>query len=263
MQTFEGDARGRLDLGLLLIGAHGGDLARLAFVGHGDEHVACGRDTREPEDLDRIGRPGGLGLAPGRVDERADAPRVRPDDDGVAFLQRAGLHEHGRHRPAAPVEPALDDDAFGGAIGIGFELQDLGLQRGHLEELLDSGALLGRGRHVDRLAAPVFGHQIVIGELTLHAVRIGLRLVDLVDRDDDRHIGGPRMVDGLHRLRHDAVVGGHDQDDDVRRLGTPSPHGRERFVTRRVEEGDLAVRRRDLIGPDVLRNAAELLLGDL
>src|SRR5438046_531237 len=75
--------------------------------------------------------------------------------------------------------------------------------------------------------------------------------------------GGPRMVDGLHRLRHDAVVGGHDQDDDVRRLGTPSPHGRERFVTRRVEEGDLAVRRRDLIGPDVLRNAAELLLGDL
>src|SRR5947209_6094523 len=74
---------------------------------------------------------------------------------------------------------------------------------------------------------------------------------------------GPRMVDGLHRLRHDAVVGGHDQDDDVRRLGTPSPHGRERFVTRRVEEGDLAVRRRDLIGPDVLRNAAELLLGDL
>ena len=71
------------------------------------------------------------------------------------------------------------------------------------------------------------------------------------------------MVDRLLRLRHDAIVRGDDQDDDVRRLGSASPHRREGLVARRVQEGHLAVRSRDLIGADVLSDPAELLFGDL
>jgi len=50
------------------------------------------------------------------------------------------------------------------------------------------------------------------------------------------------VVDGFLRLRHHAVVGGDDQDDDVGRLGAARAHGRERLVTRRVQERDFAVR---------------------
>jgi hypothetical protein len=69
----------------------------------------------------------------------------------------------------------------------------------------------------------------------------------------------PGVVDRLDRLRHDAVVGRHHQDDDVRRLGAAGAHRREGGVARRVDEGDLlAVLQLDLIGADVLRDAAGL-----
>ena len=67
------------------------------------------------------------------------------------------------------------------------------------------------------------------------------------------------MVDGLDRLRHDAVVGRDHEHDDVRHLGAAGAHGGERLVAGRIDEGDLvAQRRRDLIGADVLGDAARL-----
>jgi hypothetical protein len=45
------------------------------------------------------------------------------------------------------------------------------------------------------------------------------------------------------RLRHDAVVGRDHEDRDVGDLGAARAHRRERFVTGRVDERDLADRR--------------------
>ena len=65
------------------------------------------------------------------------------------------------------------------------------------------------------------------------------------------------------RLRHDAVVGRHDEDDDVGDPGAAGAHQRERLVARRVEEDHRPLVDRDLVGADVLRDAAGLALGDL
>ena len=72
-----------------------------------------------------------------------------------------------------------------------------------------------------------------------------------------------RVVDRLAGLRHDAVVGGDDDDRDVGHLGAAGAHGGERLVARRVEEGDRLVVVVDLVGADVLRDAAGLARGDL
>ena len=58
----------------------------------------------------------------------------------------------------------------------------------------------------------------MLQKLGAHAVGICLRLVDLVDGDDDRNAGGLGMIDGFDRLRHDAIVRRHDEHDDVRHL---------------------------------------------
>ncbi len=111
------------------------------------------------------------------------------------------------------------------------------------------------------------GDQTVFGQLAADLLRIGAFLVDLVDRHHDRHVGGLRVVDRLHRLRHDAVVGGDHQDRDVGCLRAARTHGGERLVTRGVDEGDRPYRAvevdLDLVGADVLGDAAGLFLADI
>lgn len=54
------------------------------------------------------------------------------------------------------------------------------------------------------------------------------------------HTFGPLgVLDGLHRLVHDAVVRRHHEDDDVGEAGPPGPHGGEGGVAGRVQERDL------------------------
>ena len=216
-----------------------------------------------PEDLDRVRRLGLGDLLAAIAEHGADPARVLADDDRVAFLERARLDQHRRHRAAAPIQPAFDDDAAGGTVRVCAQLQHLGLERRHLEQLRDAVAALGGGRDEDRLATPVLGHEAQVRQLALDPVGVAAGLVDLVDRDEDRHVRGLGMVDGLDRLRHHAVVGRHDQDDDVRRLGAAGAHGREGLVARGVEERDLAVGGLHLVGADVLGDAAGLPLRHL
>ncbi len=110
---------------------------------------------------------------------------------------------------------------------------------------------------------PLFRNEAAIGKLLLHAIGIGLGLVDLVHGHDDRYFRGLGVIDGFERLRHHAVVGGNHDDDDVRDLGAAGTHAGKGFVARRIEEDDLAARSRRaflreayLVGADVLRDAA-------
>ena len=64
-------------------------------------------------------------------------------------------------------------------------------------------------------------------------------------------------MNGFDRLRHDAVIGGHNEHDDIGDLRAACAHGAERGVARRIEKGDaLAIRQAHLIGADVLGDAA-------
>src|SRR5581483_10570872 len=88
-------------------------------------------------------------------------------------------------------------------------------------------------------------------------------LVDLVDGDDDRHLGRPRVVDRLDGLRHHAVVRRDDEHRDVGDLGAACAHCGEGLVARRVDEHHgMAIRRLDLVGADPLRDASSLAGGN-
>ena len=68
------------------------------------------------------------------------------------------------------------------------------------------------------------------------------------------------MVDRLHGLRHDPIVRGHDQSDEVSDLGSAGTHSSKRLVTGSVEERHAPAIHLDAIGPDVLGNTALLLV---
>ena len=166
-------------------------------------------------------------------------PLDAPATNTSPTRKRAALDEHGRERAAALVELGLDHRAFGGAVGVGLELEDFGLELDRFEQLVEVGLLGRRDFDVLDVAAHVLDDDLVLQQLLADLLRLGIRLIDLVDRDDHRHAGGLGVVDRLDRLRAKAVVGRDHQDDDVGDVGAARAHLREGLVARRVEEGDL------------------------
>ena len=201
--------------------------------------------------------------------EHGAHPAVRRTrHDRVADAERSALDEDRRHRTTTTVQVRLDDEALGVLVGVGPQVErGVRGQHDRLEQLVE--VQLGLGRDVDEhdVAAVLLGHQAVLGQLAADLGRVGVRLVDLVDRHHDRHVGRLGVVERLDRLRHHTVIGGHDEHRDVGRLRTTSTHGGERLVTRGVDQGDatfgavdLGV---DLVGTDVLGDATGLLVDDV
>ena len=187
----------------------------------------------------------------------------RTGDDRVADAERSALDQHRGDRAAAAVEVCLDDQALCVPVGVGAQVERrVGGQHDRLEQLVE--VELGLGRDVDehRVAAVLLGHQAVLGQLATDLGRVRVFLVDLVDRDHDRHLGRLGVVERLDRLRHHTVVGRDHEDRDVGRLRTTGTHGGERLVTGGVDEGDAAVVAVDLgvdlVGTDVLGDASGL-----
>src|ERR1019366_8444810 len=162
----------------------------------------------------------------------------------------------GRHGAAPAVELGFDDGAHGRAAGVGLEVLHIGHQEDHFEQQLEVLVDLGGDRNHDDIAAPILGQQAAVGELLLDALRLGVGLIDLVDGHYDGHAGGPGVVDGLQRLRHDAVVGRHHQHHNVGDFGAARAHASEGFVAGSVDEHDLAAVQFHVVGADVLGNAA-------
>ena len=241
----------------LLTGAVFGDFASARFRLDDRDAIAGFRRAVEAQNLDRNRGSGLLDVGAAVVDQGANAAPFGARHHDVAGAQGPALDEDGRHRTATAIELRLDDRAFRGAIRIGLEIEDFGLELQTFEERLETVAGLGRDFEFEGVAAHRFDHDRMLQQLGADPLRIGVGLVDLVDGDDQRNVGGLGVRDGLDRLRHDAVIGRHHQHHDIRHLGAAGAHGREGGVAGRIDEGDLAAERRGhLIGADMLRDAA-------
>ena len=124
--------------------------------------------------------------------------------------------------------------------------------------------------HIDGVAAPLFGNEAAVGELLHHLFRIGFGPVDLVDGYENRHAGCLGVVDGLKGLRHRTVIGRNHDDGKIGDLGSAGTHAGKGFVTRGIEEDDLAAGGRraflgelHLVGADVLGDAAGFAGGNV
>jgi hypothetical protein len=117
------------------------------------------------------------------------------------------------------------------------------------------------------IVSPPYSSATRPNSLLAHLGGVCPLLVDLVDRDHDRHSGRLGVVECLDGLRHDAVVRRDHEDRDVSDLRTSGAHGGERLVARGVDEGDGAfdalVLRHDLVGTNVLGDSTRLTGNDV
>ena len=199
------------------------------------------------------------------VEHRAHLADVLAGDDGVADLQRAVLHEHRRHRAAVAVELGLDDGAAcAGLFGLA-----LSSSTSACSAIISSSwsmPSLVRADTSTKMVSPPHSSGMSPCSESCWRMRSGCApgLSILLTATMIGTFGVLGVVDRLDGRRHDAVVGRDHQDDDVGRLRAAGAHGGERLVARRVEEDDVvAARRRDLVGADVLGDAARLARGDV
>ena len=178
-------------------------------------------------------------------------------------MQGAVLDQQSCDGALALVQTGLDDSALAAAARVGLQLHDLGLENDTLEQVADAHAGDGGHRDAGDVAAPVLGHDLVLGQLLLDALRVGGGLIHLVDGDDQLDVGGLGVVDGLDGLGHDAVIGRDDQDRNVGHVRAAGTHRGEGLVARGVQEGDDTVIALDLVRTDGLGDAAGLTLGDI
>ena len=178
-------------------------------------------------------------------------------------MERTLLDEHGRHGTAGRIQLRLDDEAAGCSLRVSFQFLHVSDQKDHFQQVLNAVAALRGNRYEDVRAAPFLADQAVFGQFLLDLVDVGAGLIDLVDGNNDLNAGCLRMVDGFDGLRHDAVVGCHDQDRDIGRLGAAHTHGGEGFVAGGIQEGDLPAVDLDHVCTDVLRDAAGFAGGDV
>ena len=200
-----------------------GERARVLLVLYYAEFQAGFRHSIQCEHLHRNGWPRFLKPFSFLVYQRADFAPVLSADNHVADMQRSFANQHGGRRPSR-FEAGLDHVAFGKAVGVGFELQDLGLEHDHFEQLVDALLRERRNVHKNCAAAPLLTNQSFVLQLLADSHRVGVWMVGFVDRDDGWHIGRLGMAQGFERLRHDAVIGRNDQHYDVRHVGAAGAH---------------------------------------
>ena len=242
--------------GLHLVAALLGHLTAQVIVRHGEHFIARQGHFVEAGNFHRSGGPGALHALAPVVHHGADAAGGHARHDVVADLQGAVLEQHGGQGAAGLVQLGFDDNALGHAVGVGLEFHGIGLQQDHFQQVVHAVAGNGADGHHDGVAAPIFWHQLVLGQILHDAVGVGGGLIHLVDGNHDGHVGGLGVVDGFDGLGHHAVVRGHHQHGDVRSLGAAHTHGGEGFVAGGVQEGDLASVQLHGVSADMLGDAA-------
>ena len=224
------------------------------------EDLAGIRNAVQALHLNRYGRAGradGLAVLIGHA---ADFTGRGTAGDVIADVKRTLLYKEVGYRALALVQLCLEHKTSRQTVRICLQLEDISRQQDGIQQVVDT--LTGLGGNLDHLclAAPVRGNEAVLCQLLLYSVRICAGFIDLVDSNYDLDIGCLRMVDRLDGLRHNAIIRCYNEYGDIRGIRTTHTHGRESFMTGRIEECDTAAIDRNAVGTDVLCDTAGLAL---
>ena len=141
-KIFEGHfgVRGLLSKRFGLLRALLGEIARGFFVLYDAEFQAGFGHAVEAQNLDGNGGSGFLLAFPFLIDQRADTAIILAANDDIAHAQGSFANQD-RGRRTARLQAGFNDVAFGAAVRIGLQFQQVRLEQNHLDQFVH--ALLG------------------------------------------------------------------------------------------------------------------------
>ena len=240
-----------------------GDILGDFIVFDNEELIARARNFVKSHDLHGLRRKTDFDFLSLIVEHGAYFTHSGTHYETVAHRDFSGADHDSRDSALTDIHFRFDNETYAALFGIAFEFHDFGAEDDRFEQGIDTGLLYSR--YVDELdfTAPFLGQKPLFGELLLEAFGIGVRQVHLVDRDNDRHLGGLRVVQRFDSLGHHALGGRNDKDHDVGDFRSARAHRRKGFVAGSVEENDPSAVCLNLIGSDMLGDSAALVLDDV
>ena len=227
------------------------------------ERIACFRHFCQTGDLYRYRRTSRFHCLPLIVGHDTHTADCGTCDNDIADVQGTVLYQQGSDWSASLVQTGFYDSTLCTAIRICLQFAGFCDQQNVFQQVVDALAGLCRNRYADHVAAPFFADHAVLGQFFLDAVRICTFLIHLVDSNNNGDSGSLGVIDRFDCLRHDTVIGSHNQNCNICDISTAGTHCCECFVTRCIQECDVLALIAYLICTDMLGNAAGFTCGNV
>ena len=96
-----------------------------------------------------------------------------------------------------------------------------------------------RNRNKYCTSAPIFRNQFIFRQFLFYSLNIRIRLINLVDGNNNFNSGCLGMVNGLYRLWHHAIIRCHHKNGNIGGIRTTHTHCRKCLMSRCIQEGNL------------------------
>ena len=244
------------------------NLAGCAVFFGNQECVTSARNARETLYLDWTRRCCGVDGLTVFINHGTYTAIGSTGNNGVTYTKSSRFNQDGCYSTASLIQTCFNGNTASILVGVCTQVQtSICSQQYGIKQISNTLTAHCRDVNEHHIATVFFGNQVVFGQLLTYLARVGFRLINLVDGNNNRHVGSLSMVQGLNGLRHDAIVSCNNQDCDVGYLSTTSTHRREGFVTWGVNEGDQAIGtfvvRVNLVGTNVLGNTTRFSGNDV
>jgi hypothetical protein len=121
-------------------------------------------------------------------------------------------------------------------VGISLQIQHFSFQQYFFQQIVYTCTFLCRNILRLILTTPLFHQEVHGSQFFLNLIRIGVRLIHLINSKYDRHTGSHSMINRLFGLRHHIIIGSYNNNSNIRHFRTTGTHGGKCLVTRSIQE---------------------------
>ena len=181
-----------------------GNVTSLLFRINHMESITCRRSTVQPQNQYRFGRTGLLDALVTFIKHSFHLTITSTSQDYIAHFQRTVCHQHSSHITASLVQRRFNDRTGCLAVGISLQIQHFSFQQYFFQQIMYTCTFLCRNILRLILTTPLFHQEVHGSQFFLNLIRIGVRLIHLINSKYDRHTGSHSMIN-----RHFRTTGTH------------------------------------------------------
>lgn len=215
------------------------DLKGIGLIGKEWEKVERMRSEMKEEDLKRNWRKRLIKMIEKVIEEGEKEKKLNERKKNIEGMKSEIMDEKGGKRKKKEIEMGLDEKKLRGKVRIGIKIENLGMKKKGIEKIVKIDIVIGRKLEVEKLKENRLKEELVMKKWGEKIMRVGRRIVDIVDRKDDRKKGWIGVIDGLNSMRNEDVIRRKKKNGNIGWMWEKGKNWSKGGVERSIDEGDI------------------------